>query len=314
MLGGPEIGAYDFMLGKVNDFPLSNLVMNSGLGQWLFRYTHLNRAAQHVYDPDYFVDNTVELLEDMGAQGSVFAAVHLCLPHWPYSWGSMREQEDSIIGQYLEAVVEADRQVGRLLDGLQRKGMLDNSIVVFLSDHGEAFPTAYENGKPLYPWLTDKYVDYAPLHGTDLLSFNQNRVVLAIKDFRSGSAFEARRVTKMASLMDIAPTLLGLLETEILPDRPFDGVNLLAEGSEVALQSRALHLETGFTVEAMYRAKGLVQLVDIVHESFDFYEIDTDSGRLQVRPDSTESLIQNKSFGVLKDGLLKVTRGVNEVG
>ncbi|AMO55197.1 hypothetical protein GZ77_11510 [Endozoicomonas montiporae] len=313
VLGGPEIGAYDFMLGKINDFPLSNLVMNSGLGQWLFRYTHLNRAADHVYDPDYFVDKTVDQLGEMGSQGSVFAAVHLCLPHWPYIWGGVG-RKDTIVDQYLKAVVEADRQVGRLLDGLQRKGMLDNSIVVFLSDHGEAFPMAYENGKPLFPWLSEKYVDYAPLHGTDLLSFNQNRVVLGVKDFRSQPVIETKQVSEVVSLIDITPTLLGLLGTDSWPDRSFDGVDLLAEGSEAVLQSRALYLETGFTVEAMYRAKGLVKLVDIVHESFDFYEIDTDSGRLQVRPDSTRSLILNKSFGVLKDGLLKVTGGVHEVG
>ncbi|MET4693157.1 sulfatase-like hydrolase/transferase [Endozoicomonas lisbonensis] len=312
VLGGPEIGAYDFMLGRINDFPLSNLVMNSGLGKKLFRYTHLNRAADHVYDPDYFVDKTIELLGGMGSKGSVFAAVHLCLPHWPYVWGDAG-RDKTLFVRYLKAAAEADRQVGRLLDGLQRKGMLENSIVVFLSDHGEAFPTAYENGKPLFPWLSEKYVDYVGLHGTDLLSINQNRVLLAIKDYRPKARFNPQTVTEVASLMDIAPTLLGLVGMERPSDRYFDGVDLLAEGSEAILQSRTLFLETGFTVEAMFRAKGL-NLTDIVNESFDFYEIDTDTGRLQVKHDSAHSLIENKSFGVLKDGLLKVTGASHEAG
>ena len=312
VLGGPKIGAYDFMLGRINDFPLSNLVMNSGLGKKLFRYTHLNRAADHVYDPNYFIDNTLELIGDMGSQGHVFAAVHLCLPHWPYVWGDVG-REKTLFDRYLKAVTEADRQVGRLLDGLQRKGMLENSIVVFLSDHGEAFPTAYDNGKPLFPWLSEKYVDYVGLHGTDLLSINQNRVLLAIKDYRPKARLKTQTVTEVASLIDVAPTLLGLVEAEQPSGRSFDGVDLLAQGSEVALESRALFLETGFTVEAMFRAKGL-NLTDIVHESFDFYEIDTHSGRLQVKPDSAQSLIENKSFGVLKDGLLRVTGAFHEAG
>ena len=137
--------------------------------------------------------------------------------------------------------------------------------------------------------------------------------LLAIKDYRPKARLKPQTATEVASLMDVAPTILGLVEAEQPSDRRFDGVDLLAEGSEVALESRTLILETGFTVEAMFRAKGL-NLTDIVDESFDFYEIDTHSGRLQVKPDSARSLIENKSFGVLKDGLLRVTGAFHEAG
>ncbi|MEE8311024.1 MAG: sulfatase, partial [Candidatus Binatia bacterium] len=40
--------------------------------------------------------------------------------------------------QYDAAATRVDRAVGRLLDGLGRRGLLDDAIVVVLSDHGEA--------------------------------------------------------------------------------------------------------------------------------------------------------------------------------
>ena len=39
---------------------------------------------------------------------------------------------------YREAVHRADQQFGDLLAMLQRRGVLDNALVVVLSDHGEA--------------------------------------------------------------------------------------------------------------------------------------------------------------------------------
>ena len=43
------------------------------------------------------------------------------------------------IDRYDEALAYLDAQIGRLLDELQRRGLLDKTIVVFTSDHGENF-------------------------------------------------------------------------------------------------------------------------------------------------------------------------------
>src|SRR6185295_8221902 len=41
------------------------------------------------------------------------------------------------IDRYDESLLYLDEQIGRLLDELARRGVLDNTIVVFTSDHGE---------------------------------------------------------------------------------------------------------------------------------------------------------------------------------
>lgn len=42
-------------------------------------------------------------------------------------------------GHYLAEVAFADRELGRLLEGLETRGLMDDSLVVLMSDHGEVF-------------------------------------------------------------------------------------------------------------------------------------------------------------------------------
>lgn len=51
-------------------------------------------------------------------------------------WGMEAQQQLKAIAAYFASVRFMDRQVGRLLDALERLGLAENTIVVFLSDHG----------------------------------------------------------------------------------------------------------------------------------------------------------------------------------
>lgn len=51
-------------------------------------------------------------------------------------WGMSEEQQKKTISGYMASVRFMDEQVGRLLDALDRLGVRDNTIVVFVSDHG----------------------------------------------------------------------------------------------------------------------------------------------------------------------------------
>ena len=69
-----------------------------------------------------------------------FLTIHLTLAHWPYAWAGM--SQPSVPEEYRDAyglaVAEVDRQFGEVLQILADKGVLENAIVVLLSDHGEA--------------------------------------------------------------------------------------------------------------------------------------------------------------------------------
>lgn len=51
-------------------------------------------------------------------------------------WGMSEAQQKKVISGYMASVRFMDEQVGRLLDALDRLGVRDNTIIVFVSDHG----------------------------------------------------------------------------------------------------------------------------------------------------------------------------------
>lgn len=87
------------------------------------------------------------------------------------------------LAQYYQAVSRVDQGVGRLIDILKQTGRYDNTIVIYLSDNGIAFPgaktTLYEPGMNLpcivrTPWqknrgiACDALINYADLSPTIL--------------------------------------------------------------------------------------------------------------------------------------------------
>jgi arylsulfatase A-like enzyme len=75
--------------------------------------------------------------------------------HHPYDLPPGREPTDFFrgeepvdawdLGKYLNALREADAQIGRLLDGLRARGLADDTLVVVTGDHGEAFGWPHPN-------------------------------------------------------------------------------------------------------------------------------------------------------------------------
>jgi len=55
---------------------------------------------------------------------------------WPPNAGSTEEQQKKAIQAYYACISFVDAQIGKLLDGLEEFGLLDNTIIVFWSDHG----------------------------------------------------------------------------------------------------------------------------------------------------------------------------------
>jgi hypothetical protein len=149
-----------------------------------------------------------------------------------------------------------DDEVGRLLDELESRGLADRTMIVFMSDHGESL------GED--PRLLDTHgkVTYAPLV----------RVPIA---FHIPGVTPGQR-TEQISLVDLAPTLLGL--AGITPaDMQLDGNDLLPIllGAPERLRPHraiAIHEELQWSVvEWPYQlivrpADNLVELYDLEHD------------------------------------------------
>ncbi len=85
-------------------------------------------------------------------------------PHWPLAprppdvpaWDSLSAEEqdrfDNIMAIYAAMIDCIDQSVGRMVSGLRERGLLDNTLILFLSDNGgnaEAGPRGITEGAPL---------------------------------------------------------------------------------------------------------------------------------------------------------------------
>ena len=170
------------------------------------------RAAQR--NAQVVVDEALHWLRGVG-DSRFFLWVHLYDPHRPYQPPepfASRYAHNPYVGE----IAYADFQVGRLLEALDRQGVLDETIVIVAGDHGESLG---EHGE----------CDHGIFVYESVL-----RVPLIIR----ARSIEPRRVASVVRLIDVMPTVLELLD---LPAPTTDGVSLtgLMNGERQELEAYA---------------------------------------------------------------------------
>jgi len=299
----PPIGAADFLLGYAGDMPLVNLLATTGVGGWLFPANHANRAAHATYEPEDFVDR---LDDEITIERPTLLTVHLTLSHWPYNWAGLAKPTtpQQFRPAYRRAIEEVDRQFQQVMDVLAKKGVLENAIVVVLSDHGEALGA--ESDSMLRKTGTSREVwDSLWGHGTSVMSPHQYSVLLAMRAFgRATLPGLPGDHDWPVSLEDVRPTLEEIATGQA--PGGVDGISLLPYLAEPALASRlAMRVrftETDFntpsTLAGRYEASG------IIDEAAVFYELDPGSGWMQLRREKLPILLARKQRAALSSSSL----------
>lgn len=289
----PPVGASDFLLGYIGDMPLVNLVASTAAGGELFPSNHANRAAFVTYRPEHFLRR---LDREFEVSGPTFVAIHLTLAHWPYAWAGM--EQPSVPEEYRKsyglAVTAVDSQFGEVLRILGKKGILDNAVVVVLSDHGEALG-ADDDSMLREVGTGDEIWHSLWGHGTSVMSPNQYQVLLAMRDFgRAAMPGPDQNYDWPVSLEDVRPTLEEFATGQAPTD--VDGQSLLpfmrAPDSARVLADRVRFTETDFntpnTLAGRYEASGLID------EAALYYGLDPESGWVQLREEHLPELISRK--------------------
>lgn len=312
---GPKLGVNDALLGTFNDFPLSNFLINLPIGQRLFPYNHLNRASHFSYYPQTFDTALHHELASRNHESPLFFAVHFTLPHWPYAWAqsspaqvkdeySVKEREQL----YLAAIQQVDRQVATLLNNLKTQGYLENSLVILLSDHGETLylpgtrqtsMTGYLGHGPskladYFVHKTSTALDMSSGHGSDLLSPEQYRCVLAFKIYKNQQlTTPAKKIKTRVALIDIAPTITQFLSVPM--QQSPDGISLLGaiQNHNEPLPERAFIMESGMLPnQFLSREKARVL-------GKKFFTV-TPNGQLQLHKQELPTLDAMKLYAIIK--------------
>jgi arylsulfatase A-like enzyme len=300
----PPIGASDFLIAKIADSPVTNLVVNTQLGRWLFPHVHANRGAAITYDPDTFV---ARIDDTVNPSRPLFMLAHLTLVHWPYTWADSPRKIP--IGDarwpdyYLKAAHRVDRQFSDLMNTLRDKGLLDNAIVVVFSDHGESF--SHHDGlvPEEDPLIKALKIEPDAGHGTSVLASHQYRIVLGIRRYGDPrDQWQAgTRLTVPATLQDIAPTIVQILGLPAPSN--FDGRSMLPmlNGEpDAALEfgGRVRFTETEYQPAGLMTADGTIAPM-VLGEAVSVYHVDRDTDRIQLIADAIEPMRIDRQYAAL---------------
>lgn len=131
-------------------------------------------------------------------------------------------EKELILNFYDDKIWEIDREVGHLIHILSEHLDLEKTLVVFTSDHGEAFG---ERGAYGHCANNNLNLHRELLH-IPMIFWSENEYILS----RFYEITQGKTISKLFSLIDLNPTLLDILE--IPAPNTFLGRSILTDGIE----------------------------------------------------------------------------------
>ncbi len=178
---------------------VSHLLLTAeyGFNKGFVKYDYSVLRMGHPHDASTATRLTELAITDLDKlEEPFFMWVHYFDPHFEYlphrSWDSFG---DGDIDRYDQEIAHTDREIGNLLAALEAREMMENTILVFTSDHGEEFRE----------------------HGGDF-HYTSYQEVMRVPLFITGPGVEPGERTVMAEQIDFLPTILTLLGIPEIPE------------------------------------------------------------------------------------------------
>ena len=197
----------------------------------------MSRSHEAVTSPAV-LERATAWLEARSGERPWFLWAHFFDPHEPYRRhpGVTERFGDTPLDRYDGEIAFTDAHIGKLLERADAEARGRETVVVFVTDHGEEFGEhgLFGHGRSLHREVT--------------------RLALGIR----APGVAAKRVAEPVHAVDLLPTLLELLAVPAPPELPLAGLSLVPvlEGRSAALLGRPLAAEIAFhrnAVGASYR-------------------------------------------------------------
>ncbi|MGK0444457.1 MAG: hypothetical protein ACJA1U_001388 [Bermanella sp.] len=276
---GPRTGLSDFVLGQYSDNVILNLFTLLPFSGTFLPIIANNRAAAHLYRPDLFSRRlNRELNSIISEDQPLFLASHFCLAHWPFYYAEKNKTNDKKTN-YLHGLRDIDKQIESLMNNLGEKRVLDNAIIIFISDHGESWQETitFNTKKSKIDFHTNG-------HGSNIINNNEHKVLISM----NGLEIPNSNLDKTTTLADITPTILDQLK--LYTRIRYDGKPLTKNIQE----NRVFPVESGFTVKAILNE---IDIEKALSQAINRYTVNK-SGELRIKVNETPFLLNGKEFGV----------------
>jgi arylsulfatase A-like enzyme len=182
--------------------------VNHELLDWLAGRAQPGRpffAFLNYYDAHYPYELTPNRLHRFGAEPAADAHRRLIRDWWGIDKAKVPPEDVAFARDaYDDCVADLDEEVGRLVDALGRRGLLERTWLIVTSDHGESFgehPGVFCHGESLYETELHVPLIVVPPGG-----------------------IEARTIAEPVSLRDLAATIVDI--TGLSAGSPFPGSSL----------------------------------------------------------------------------------------
>jgi len=217
-----------------------------------------------------------------------FAWVHFYDPHLPYKPPSpYKEKFDEYLeGQYSGELAYMDFYIGKIIDSLKTANRLENTLIIIVGDHGEAFGEHQEFGHSIFCYEESLRVP--------LIIYNEK-------------LFPKRRtIEDRVNIIDIMPTVLELYGQEVPDDIQGRSFTNLLKGKKEK-NPRTFYIESMHGKEEM----GWAPLTGIIYNQYKYISLpEPELYDLNADPKEKDNLFwkKNRLAKSLDNRLLKMVK------
>lgn len=208
-------------------------------------YFHNGKPEKYEgYCTDVWFENALQFIEQ-NKENPFFCYLATNAPHGPYhvppQYSQAYENNPSVPNpDFYGMIANLDENMGKLEDKLEELGLLENTILIFMTDNGTAAGVDLDkNG-----FVTKGY--NAGMRGKKGSEYDGgHRVPLFIR-WPAGGLKEGKDLETISFYADVMPTLLDLCQLPVHDSLRFDGVSLkpLLYGNDEYWQDRILIVDT----------------------------------------------------------------------
>lgn len=243
---------YETIQKKFNDAGYYTFSMHANNGTFWNRnimYNSLGYQKFYNYESDYIIDETIGLglsdesffrqslvkLKEINEKGQNFYGTLITLSnHTPFTNegkdlsnfdvssyhydknGKLimdNYLEGTILGSYIKSVHYADKALGEFINGLEKEGLLDNTILIIYGDHDakikkSQFEYFYNYDRKTGKVIEKDSIDYKVIDDIDYELLRSVPFIIYSKDI------EPKVISKVSSMLDTFPTIANMFGFE----------------------------------------------------------------------------------------------------
>lgn len=243
---------YETIQKKFNDAGYYTFSMHANNGTFWNRnimYNSLGYQKFYNYESDYIIDETIGLglsdesffrqslvkLKEINEKGQNFYGTLITLSnHTPFTNegkdlsnfdvssyhydknGKLITDnylEGTILGSYIKSVHYADEALGEFIDGLEKEGLLDNTVLIIYGDHDakikkSQFEYFYNYDRQTGKVIEKDSLDYKVIDDIDYELLRSVPFIIYSKDI------EPKVISKVSSMLDTFPTIANMFGFE----------------------------------------------------------------------------------------------------